>query len=61
LYRNGTKNDGVAILNEAGTLRELGHAAELERERPTCELALYPLNHVVLLTSVSPGNVPSLD
>ena len=56
--RCGTQDDGVAVLNQARALREFGHAADLERERAPSELALHPLNHVVLLTSVSAGDHP---
>ena len=46
LHRDGAKDHGVAVLNETRTLRELGHAADLERECASSELALHPLNHV---------------
>ena len=60
LHRDGAKDNGLAELHEARALRELGHAADLERERAPCELALHSLHHVVLLTSFADGVVPPL-
>src|SRR5690606_16607728 len=39
LHRGRAEHDGVAELDQAGALRELRHAAELEREGPARELA----------------------
>jgi hypothetical protein len=52
VHRDRAQHDGVAVLNQTGTVRELGHAAELQRQGSASELALQPLNHFSLLTSV---------
>ncbi len=58
LHCGRNQHHRIAVLHEARALREFGHTADFERQCPSCELALHPLNHVVLLTSVSAGEHP---